>query len=70
MESRCSATHFRCMRESLPDTYHPVNVAVLDDYQGVALSIADWSKVNDRANITVFQDHLAASASASVGLFT
>ena len=31
---------------------------MLDDYQGVALSIADWSKVNDRANITVFQDYL------------
>lgn len=40
-------------------TSHPINVAVLDDYQGVALSIADWSKVSDRANITVFQDHLA-----------
>ena len=26
---------------------HPVNVAVLDDYQGVALSIVDWSKVSD-----------------------
>jgi len=38
---------------------HPINVAVLDDYQGVALSIVDWSKVSHRANITVFQDHLA-----------
>ena len=38
---------------------HPLNVAVLDDYQGVALSIADWSRVSSRANITVFQDHLA-----------
>jgi phosphoglycerate dehydrogenase-like enzyme len=38
---------------------HPTNVAVLDDYQGVAMSIVDWSKVSDRANITVFQDHLA-----------
>jgi phosphoglycerate dehydrogenase-like enzyme len=40
-------------------SHHPINVAVLDDYQGVALSIADWSKVSDRANIIVFQDHLA-----------
>jgi phosphoglycerate dehydrogenase-like enzyme len=39
-------------------TSHPINVAVLDDYQGVALSIVDWSRVSDRANITVFQDHL------------
>jgi phosphoglycerate dehydrogenase-like enzyme len=37
---------------------HPIDVAVLDDYQGVALSIVDWSKVSDRANITAFQDHL------------
>jgi phosphoglycerate dehydrogenase-like enzyme len=38
---------------------HPLNVAVLDDYQSVAMSIVDWSKVSDRANITVFNDHLA-----------
>jgi phosphoglycerate dehydrogenase-like enzyme len=38
----------------------PVNIAVLDDYQGVAMSVADWSKVTDRANVTVFQDHLAS----------
>ena len=37
---------------------HPTNVAVLDDYQGVAMSIVDWSKVSDRANIAVFNDHL------------
>ena len=35
-----------------------INIAVLDDYQGVALSIVDWSKITDRADITVFQDHL------------
>ena len=40
-------------------TRHPINIAVLDDYQGVALTLADWSKVGDRANITVFRDHLA-----------
>src|SRR6266853_18719 len=39
-------------------SYNPINVAVLDDYQGVALSIVDWPKVSGRANITVFQDHL------------
>ena len=38
---------------------HPINVAVLDDYQGKALKLVDWSKVSDRANIVVFQDHLA-----------
>jgi phosphoglycerate dehydrogenase-like enzyme len=32
---------------------------VLDDYQGVALSIVDWSSVSERANVTVFRDHLS-----------
>jgi phosphoglycerate dehydrogenase-like enzyme len=35
-----------------------VNVAVLDDYQDVALTLADWSKVTARARVTVFNDHL------------
>lgn len=35
------------------------NIAVLDDYQNVALSLADWSVLNGRASITVFNDHLA-----------
>ncbi|MGF7000480.1 D-2-hydroxyacid dehydrogenase family protein [Paraburkholderia sp. GAS32] len=35
----------------------PVNVAVLDDYHGVATTFADWSKVSNRANVTVFRDH-------------
>src|SRR6202049_847099 len=34
-------------------------VAVLDDYQNAALESADWSLLRDRAEITVFQDHLA-----------
>lgn len=33
-------------------------VAVLDDYQGVALSMADWSALDGRATVTVFNDHL------------
>jgi len=37
----------------------PVNVAVLDDYQNVALSMADWSMLDGRARVTVFNDHLA-----------
>src|SRR6201996_5977338 len=36
-----------------------MRVAILDDYQNVALSMADWSDVADRAQITVFNDHLA-----------
>ena len=34
-------------------------IAVLDDYQNVALESTDWSVLRDRAEITVFQDHLA-----------
>ncbi|HET9874135.1 MAG TPA: D-2-hydroxyacid dehydrogenase family protein [Mycobacterium sp.] len=36
-----------------------MRVAILDDYQNVALSMADWSAVAARAEITVFNDHLA-----------
>ena len=34
-------------------------IAVLDDYQDVALSLADWSVLNARATVSVFNDHLA-----------
>jgi hypothetical protein len=34
----------------------PINIAVLDDCQSVALKLADWSGLQDRANVTVFQD--------------
>src|SRR5258705_2821256 len=34
-------------------------IAVLDDYQNVALGSADWSVLHDRADIAVFQNHLA-----------
>src|ERR1700735_1016898 len=37
-------------------------IAVLDDYQHVALSLADWSVLDGRATVTVFNDHLANSA--------
>src|ERR1700710_1479280 len=36
----------------------PMRVAILDDYQSVALTSADWSPVSARAEITVFSDHL------------
>ncbi|MBC7711798.1 MAG: D-2-hydroxyacid dehydrogenase family protein [Rhizobacter sp.] len=38
-----------------------MKIAVLDDYQNVALNLADWSKVKTLAEITVFNDHLADS---------
>jgi phosphoglycerate dehydrogenase-like enzyme len=36
-----------------------MRVAILDDYQGVALQLADWSRVRHSAEITVFNDHIA-----------
>jgi hypothetical protein len=36
-----------------------MRVAILDDYQNVALRMADWSGVTGRAELTVFTDHLA-----------
>ena len=36
-----------------------VRVAVLDDYQNVALQMADWSAVTKGADVTVFTDHIA-----------
>ncbi len=36
-----------------------MRIAVLDDYQAVALTMADWSPLRGRAEIIVFSDHLA-----------
>ncbi|HEY2463945.1 MAG TPA: D-2-hydroxyacid dehydrogenase family protein [Steroidobacteraceae bacterium] len=36
-------------------------IAVLDDYQGVALTMADWSAVTARAEVDVFSDHLGSA---------
>jgi phosphoglycerate dehydrogenase-like enzyme len=36
----------------------PIRCAILDDYQNVALSFADWSKVSGDIDIKVFNDHL------------
>ena len=35
-----------------------VRCAILDDYQNVALKIADWSKVKGDVDIKVFNEHL------------
>jgi D-3-phosphoglycerate dehydrogenase len=39
----------------------PFRCAILDDYQNVALSMADWSKVTDDIHIKVFNAHLGAA---------
>jgi phosphoglycerate dehydrogenase-like enzyme len=36
-----------------------MKIAILDDYQNVALRLADWSDVRRHAEITVFNDHVA-----------
>src|SRR6266571_2404423 len=36
-----------------------MKIAILDDYQNVALRMADWAALAGRAEITVFNDHLA-----------
>jgi phosphoglycerate dehydrogenase-like enzyme len=39
-----------------------MKVAILDDFQNVALQLADWSAVRQHAEIAVFNDHLADPA--------
>lgn len=39
-----------------------IRVAVLDDYQGVALKLADWAPLAKRAQVDVFNDHLSEPA--------
>ncbi len=36
-----------------------MKIAILDDDQNVALKMADWTALAARAEITVFNDHLA-----------
>jgi succinate dehydrogenase / fumarate reductase, iron-sulfur subunit len=46
----------------MPFKQERFRIAVLDDYQNVALSLADWSVLDGRAMVTVFNDHLADPA--------
>ena len=43
----------------------PLRCAILDDYQNVALSFADWSKVSGDIEIKVFNEHLGAQIKSS-----
>ena len=43
----------------MPSKQERFRIAVLDDYQNVALSLANWSVLDGRAMVTVFNDHLA-----------
>jgi phosphoglycerate dehydrogenase-like enzyme len=42
--------------------------AILDDYLNVALQIADWSKIRDRVDVTVFDQPLASPEAAAGAL--
>lgn len=42
--------------------------AILDDYLNVALTVADWSKVEDRVDITVFDKPFESPAAAAEAL--
>jgi phosphoglycerate dehydrogenase-like enzyme len=50
MRRRC-----RCSKAGLVKP----RIAVLDDYQNVAASYADWDRLKERAEVTMFADHLA-----------
>ena len=39
-------------------------VAILDDYAGMALDLADWSPVQDQSEVTVFDRHLSETEAA------
>jgi len=44
-------------------------LAILDDYQNVALQLADWGPLRDRVNITVFDKALGADAATALAPF-
>jgi phosphoglycerate dehydrogenase-like enzyme len=45
-----------------------VRVAVLDDYQGVALQMADWRQLPADVQVQVFRDHLAEASAVAARL--
>ena len=42
----------------MPTNEQIFQTAVLDDYQNVALSMANWSMLDGQATVTVFNSHL------------
>ena len=45
-----------------------MRIAILDDYQGVALSYADWGSLPGRPDITVFSEHIARHEALAAAL--
>jgi phosphoglycerate dehydrogenase-like enzyme len=67
----------------MPGRHHPARVrtdlvsdtrlvtlrcAVLDDYQGVALSMAGWDRLDGRVDVTVFREHLDTEDAVAAAL--
>jgi phosphoglycerate dehydrogenase-like enzyme len=52
-------SHNELQHDELYGGERAMRIAILDDYQNVALQLADWSAVTRRAEITVFNDHVA-----------
>lgn len=46
-----------------------MQVAVLDDYQGVAPTMTDWTRLPDDVNVSFFQDHLSGEDALVKRLF-
>jgi phosphoglycerate dehydrogenase-like enzyme len=45
-----------------------MRIAVLDDYQNVALRLADWASIGTDAEITVFNDHMSDESAVATAL--
>jgi phosphoglycerate dehydrogenase-like enzyme len=58
-ENACRIALISQVEDLLPQPATSVRIAVLDDYQGVARGLADWSQVEERARVDVFSDHIA-----------
>ena len=52
----------------MPTNQEPFRIAVLDDYQNVALSMANWAVLDGQATVTVFNDHLLDTDAVVAGL--
>jgi hypothetical protein len=61
VDLRLHSRHLR-LHETALTRERSMKVAILDNFQNVALGLADWSPVARRAEITVFTDHLADPA--------
>jgi hypothetical protein len=54
----------------MPTKQELFQIAVLDDYQNVTLSMANWSVLDGQATVTVFNDHLTSTDAVVASLST